>query len=321
MKNKIFLILRISVTLVFLGLLIWFARKDISDIIEVSKSVNPAFFGLAVILNLSAVAVISLRLKKILDVQGVNLKLWQVTYLNFIGYFFNNFLPTSIGGDLVKAYYATKKTAKKLESFSAIFFDRFFGFFSIGLLAFLGIIFLNTHIADPKLLWGATVFSALTLLVFVIFMSKRLAKTIFYGFINMPAFREGSKFHKLYNALNAYKDHKLLVAEIIGISLAAQVIAVLAIYVIIKSLSQEISFLNLFLIVPLVSVASMLPSINGLGVREGALVYFLKEFISKESAYVVSILYLALILIMSMIGGILYLFSGKLYKIKQGEIG
>ena len=314
MKAKISLILRISVSLAFIGLLIWFFRKDIPDILATLKSTNPFFFGAALILNAIVLIVISMRLKKILSVQGLHLKLGEAVYLTFIGNFFNNFLPTSVGGDLVKAYYATKKSTRKLESFSAVFFDRFFGFLSIGLLAFLGILFLNKHIKDAKLLWGSVLFSLVVLLAFVFFLNKRLTKKLFFGLLDLPIFREGSKLRKLYNALNAYKKHKIVIVQLIGISLLAQMIAAVAIYLIIKSLSQEISFLLLFLIIPLVSVASMMPSINGLGVREGAFVYFLKEFISRESAVAVSILYLALILIMSLIGGILYLFSGKLYK-------
>lgn len=314
MKDRILLALRILVSLAFIGLLVWFFRKDLPDIIAVLKNISPFLFGIAVVLNVLVLAVISVRLKKIFSVQGLHLKLGEAIYLTFIGSFFNNFLPTSVGGDLVKAYYATKKSTRKLESFSAVFFDRFFGFLSIGLLAFLGILFLNKHIKDAKLLWGSVIFSVIVLLAFVFFLNKRLTKNLFSRLLGLPIFREGSKLRKLYNALNTYKEHKIIIAQLIGISLLAQLIAVVAIYIIIKSLSQEIPFLTLFLIIPLVSVASMMPSINGLGVREGAFVYFLKEFMSRESAVAVSILYLAIILIMSLIGGILYLFSGKLYK-------
>ncbi|MFH0771961.1 MAG: lysylphosphatidylglycerol synthase transmembrane domain-containing protein [Candidatus Omnitrophota bacterium] len=315
MKGSISFLIRTAISLVFIGILVWFVRKDIPDIVIALKSLNPLFFLIAAILNIFSLAVISLRLKKILSFQGVNIKLREAIYLNFIGNFFNNFLPTSVGGDLVKGYYATKKSSKKLESFSAIFFDRFFGFLSMGLLAFLGVLFLNKHIKDSKLFWGAVVFSAGVLLVFILFMNKNLTKRLFSFALKLPIFKEGSGLRKLYNALNSYKEHKVMMAQLIGISLAAQMIAVLAIYVIIRSLSQEISFLNLFLIIPLVSTASMMPSINGLGVREGAFVYFLKEFISKESAFAASLLYLGLILIISFIGGVLYLFSAKLYKV------
>lgn len=314
MKDRILLALRILVSLAFIGLLVWFFRKDLPDVLAVLKNINPFFFGIAVVLNVLVLAVISVRLKKIFSVQGLHLKLGEAIYLTFIGSFFNNFLPTSVGGDLVKAYYATKKSTRKLESFSAVFFDRFFGFLSIGILAFLGVLFLNKDIKDTNLLWGSALFSAIVLSAFIFFLNKRLTKKLFARLLDLSVFREGSKLRKLYNALNTYKEHKIIIAQLIGISLLAQLIAVVAIYIIIKSLSQEIPFLTLFLIIPLVSVASMMPSINGLGVREGAFVYFLTEFISRESAVAVSILYLAIILIMSFIGGILYLFSGKLYK-------
>lgn len=320
MKKVVSAGIRVSISLVFIGFLLWFVRKDIPDILSVIKTTNSPAFILAVLLNILALVVISLRLKKILKVQGLSLKLRETVYLTFIGNFFNNFLPTSVGGDLVKAYYATKKSSKKLESFSAVFFDRFFGFLSIGLLAFLGILFLNKHIKDAKLLWGAVIFSITVLAVFVFFMNKELTRRLFSRLLDMPLFRYGSKARKLYNALNAYKEHKMVIVQLISISLSAQMVAVAAIYILIKSLSQDISFFNLFLIIPLISVASMLPSINGLGVREGAFVYFLKEFISKESAVAVSVLYLAIILIMSLIGGGLYLFSGKLYRHSFKEI-
>jgi len=315
MKNKFFILLRMTISLVFIGLLVWIFRKDIPDIAGALKGVDPIYFFMAFLFSVTSLVVVSQRLRMILKVQELRISLVESVYLNFIGNFFNNFLPTAIGGDLVKAYYATKKSERKLESFSAIFFDRFFGFLSIGLLAFLGIIFMHGRIRDPKLFWGCLIFSVVVLIAFILFLNKDATKTIFSRVLHLPAFQNGSRSRKLYNALNAYKEHKIVVVKVILISLLAQVISVVALYCIVRSISQDISFFNLLLVTPLVSVASMLPSINGLGVREGAFVIFLSEFISKESAAAVSILFLAMVLIMSFIGGVLYLFSGKLYRI------
>lgn len=315
MKNKFFILLRMAISLAFIGLLVWVFRKDIPDIASALKSVNPAYFLLALFFNIISLVVVSQRLRIILSIQGLRLTLGESVYLNFIGVFFNNFLPTSIGGDIVKAYYAAKKSSRKLESFSAVFFDRFFGFLSIGLLAFFGIIFMNGRIKDPKLFWGCLIFSVVVLTAFILFFNKGVTKTIFSKILEFPIFQKGSKSRKLYNALNAYKNHKLVVVKVVAISLLAQVTAVISLYYIVRSISQEISFFNLLLVTPLVSVASMMPSINGLGVREGAFVVFLSEFISKKGAAAVSILFLAMVLIMGFIGGVLYLFSGKLYRV------
>ncbi|MFA5336136.1 MAG: lysylphosphatidylglycerol synthase transmembrane domain-containing protein [Candidatus Omnitrophota bacterium] len=317
MNKYLSVLLRVTISLIFMGILVWMFWGDRSRIWDILEDVNFCDFFTAVFMNILALVIVSYRLKIILAVQGLKLTIVESSYLTFIGMFFNNFLPTSIGGDLVKAYYATKKSEKKLESFSAVFFDRFFGFLSIGLLAFLGLLFMNGRIRDPKLMWGCAIFAGAVFIIFTLFLNKNLAKGLFSGVLNMSAFRKGSKLRKLYNALNAYKEHPVVVVKVVGISLMAQVVSVVSLYFIIKSLSQEISFLNLFLIMPLVSVASMIPSINGLGVRESAFVMFLSEFISKGSSAAVSILFLATVLLTSLIGGIVYLFSGKLYKIPK----
>lgn len=315
MKNKLSIFLRAAVSLTLVGVLVWVFRKDIPGISAVLKSVNLYYFLAAVLFNIAALVVVSERLRIIFGVQRLKLSLGESVYLTFIGIFFNNFLPTSIGGDLVKAYYATKKSERKLESFSAVFFDRFFGFLSIGLLAFLGVLLMNGRIKDPQIFWGCLIFSGVVLVAFVLFLNKTIAKAIFSRLLHLRAFQKDSKLHKLYNALNAYKGHKLVVMKVILISLLAQVLSVVLLYCIVRGISQDISFLDLLLVMPLVAVASMIPSINGLGVREGAFVIFLGEFISKESAVAVSILFLGVVLIMSFIGGVLYLFSGKLYRV------
>jgi uncharacterized membrane protein YbhN (UPF0104 family) len=56
--------------------------------------------------------------------------------------------------------------------------------------------------------------------------------------------------------------------------------------------------------VPLVWAVSMLPSLNGLGVREGAFVYFFKGYIGPEKAFAVSLLWLGMIMMNSLIGGV-----------------
>ena len=317
MNSKLSVFLRVAVSLTFIGLLLWVFRKDIPDILCTLKGIRYPEFLLAVSFNLLAIIIVSYRLKVMLKVQGLRLTVMESAYLTFVGNFFNNFLPTSIGGDIVKAYYATKKSERKLESFSAVFFDRFFGFLSIGLLALLGLVFMYGRIKDPKLVWGCSIFAGSVIIIFAVFLSKGLAKLLFSGLLSLPAFQKGSKLHKLYSAFSAYKEQPMKVAKVVGLSLIAQMIAVVSLYFLIKCLSQEVSLLNLFLIMPLVSVASMMPSINGLGVREGAFVIFLSEFISKEGSVAVSILFLALVILAGLIGGVLYLFSSRLYKIPK----
>jgi len=83
---------------------------------------------LGLILSVVMIAMTTLRLKWVMSVQSIKLPLADLTCINFVGCFFNNFLPTSIGGDMVKGYYIAKRTNRKMESLSAILMDRLFGF-------------------------------------------------------------------------------------------------------------------------------------------------------------------------------------------------
>ena len=96
-----------------------------------------------------------------------------------------------------------------------------------------------------------------------------------------------------------------------------QVGAIVSIYFFVLFLGGNVHLIKLFLIVPLVWAISMLPSLNGLGVREGAFVYFLKGDIGADAAFAVSILWLGVIIIYSIIGGILNLLCPIPIEVKE----
>jgi len=70
---------------------------------------------------------------------------------------------------------------------------------------------------------------------------------------------------------------------------------------------------------PIISAMSLIPSINGLGIREGATVLLFAPLIGKENAFAISILLLAALFIVSIIGGIVYLASPQ-FKMNLKEV-
>jgi hypothetical protein len=70
---------------------------------------------------------------------------------------------------------------------------------------------------------------------------------------------------------------------------------------------------------PIISAVSLLPSINGLGVREGSTVLFFGPIIGKENAFVVSILWFLVLFVTSIAGGLIYALSPQ-FKIKWGDV-
>jgi uncharacterized protein (TIRG00374 family) len=85
------------------------------------------FLGVVVILFFSQLIFV-LRWWVLLRVQGININLWAAFKLHLLGLFYNNFLPTSVGGDVLRAWYVTKHTDKRLEAVLSVFVDRAIGF-------------------------------------------------------------------------------------------------------------------------------------------------------------------------------------------------
>jgi hypothetical protein len=93
------------------------------------------------------------------------------------------------------------------------------------------------------------------------------------------------------------------------------------------SIGSNLRPLDILLRMPLVSIMSMLPSVNGLGLREGATVIFFGSMIGKGHAFAVSILWLLVLSVTSILGGLIYAISPQFHvklktlKIKESEIG
>ena len=135
-RNKgIFIIVKILISLGVLSLL--FKNTDTELFLETITSIDPSFFILAILVFIASQIISTIRWSLLLKYGGIKLPYWRLLSLYFIGMFFNNFLPTAVGGDAVKAYYLYKTSGKGGASIASIFVDRYIGFASLVLLSFI----------------------------------------------------------------------------------------------------------------------------------------------------------------------------------------
>lgn len=306
-KNKVSLFLRFAISFGLLSLLFWIMRSDIGSVIGILKNSNKIYFTLALLICLLTSLGASFRLRILMSGQKISLSLKDAFYLTFIGYFFNNFFPTAIGGDIAKAYYASRKTNNKAASYAAVLADRLVGLLSCLSIAIIGIIFVGRNFGNNRIIWAVVMMFVSSVALFLFVLNRKIAPGLTAvrkkGVLN----KIKEKFLKLYTAINFYKHDRPLLVKSYLLAVFMQAGTVVSIYFFILCIGGGIHLLKLFLIIPLVWAVSMLPSLNGLGVREGAFVYFLKGDIGAESAFSISILWLGMIIIYSVIGGILHL--------------
>ncbi len=301
-------------------MLLFMARNELGKIYNLIVNLNKAFFTVSFILFLIISFLVSFRFKLLLKVQNIFLSLKESAKLTFIGYFFNNFLPSSLGGDLARGYYAFKSTNKKLSSFTTIFVDRLVGVTAMVFLMGIAFIFIQDARENKVALSLAIIVISLVLFALLFLLNRSLAKKLSFMLRFFIPFKLNEKLRPIYNSINKYKDSKKLLLEALVISFLVQLLVVLIFFVLSKSINMKLplGFKDLFWVVPLSSIVSMLPSINGIGVREGAFVYFLRRIVNPEIAISISLLFLGLTIFVSLIGGVVYIFmktnKGKEYK-------
>ncbi len=310
--------LRFIVSILAVCLVIYSMRGKMMDSLSILRDETQwIWFGAALAAYLAALGVIAVRMQWVFKVQDVRLNFRECYYLGFVGMFYNLFLPSAVGGDIARAYYAYKHSGKKIESATSVLLDRLMGFVAIIIIAFIGLIISR---ADSQSAYvDYCVYGALGVLLFCIaFFSSRRFASLFKGLsVLIPGHKWKDRVTEVYDAIYGYRHHQKPVLGAIVLSFIGQSIFISAYFFISQSLGGGIPFWKFFILIPVVTIVSMAPSIGGLGVREASTLYLFSRYLSPERALAYTLLVDMLIYSFSVSSGIIYAFRGGL---KQKEI-
>lgn len=306
MKKFLWLFFRVVVSGTLITYLLY--KVDIRSIFSSLNSVNLFWLALAFSLIFVGNLISGYRWQLLLTTQDIHVPLKTLISSLLVGRFFNNFLPSTIGGDIMRVYDTSKYSKNTAVSMTVILIERLTGFLALLLIAAFALVFGFHTIGDTFLLWVLIGFFSLILLLFLGLFNATLSGQIRKIFDFRALSRIKGKIDKVYQALNLYKSKRkdLLVTFLLG--LALQVAAVAHYYLIGLALGLNVSMLYFFIIIPLILLILLLPvSINGIGVRENAYVlFFAKIGVEGSISIALSWLAFAMILIIGIIGGVIY---------------
>jgi uncharacterized membrane protein YbhN (UPF0104 family) len=140
------LIVRIAVAA---GAILWVLRgQDWRELAGVFQNLSPWYFGLSLVMYAAAQVIISVRWWMLLRAQSIFIGVLAAVRLFFLGLFYNNLMLGAVGGDLLKAWYVTKHTNRRLEGALSVIVDRSVGLAGTLLIAVLTYLtFVRGHIA------------------------------------------------------------------------------------------------------------------------------------------------------------------------------
>ncbi len=309
MKKVLINLVRFLISFGVMGGLVYLIGLD--RIIQNLRGVDTGLLGVAILIFLAIVALMAVRWNILLRSQRHSPGYFKLLIFYFIGYFFNNFLPTAIGGDVSRAYYAAKSNGNTPASIGSVLFERILGVISTLTLATLSMFWfisgLNPYLCTITVLMllggGLAIFTLLNPALFNL-ISSQLAK--------ITVLQLGERINKVLGAIHLYRFTKHTVLYGYLVSLSTQLLLVLMNFALARSLGLlEVTIPQLLLVLPVSFVLGMLPSINGIGVRESGYVLFLARIFQSttaDQAIALSLLNTTVPILISLIGGVLLVF-------------
>lgn len=265
-----------------------------------------AFLAYGVVLLLG-----SLRWKVLLEAHRIRLPFPRILQLFFIGLFFNNFLPSLTGGDIIRAYYVSQETSRRAEAVMTIIVDRGMGWLTLFLLgAGAGLLNLKQAEIRGPVLTVLLIFAISLILIFSAFQRKILEKVSPTGRESLKPSRLRKLIGKLHRAFYFYKSCPGVLAQAFFLSLFLQTLIIVINYYIALGLGvRNIGISYFFLFIPIIAAISSIPiSLAGWGVGEMAYKeYFSYVGLAGGISVSISLTMRLMLLVWSLIGLPLYL--------------
>ena len=302
------IIIRIVITALLFFLI--FRSVELGSVLDVIREIDLVFLLPALLLQVGSTLVAAYRWFLIMHLLDFGQSLFYYIGSYFKGTFFNQALPTSIGGDAMRILDAGKLGSGHKEAFYGVFIDRIVGLSGLLILNLIAII-LSPDLLPRGIQWMIALIALSGISgVVVLLLLQQLNWLTRYRITRM--------FHHISRRMNRVY-HSIASAGVqTGLSLAIHLLAMGCIYLIGRSVGLDLPFLTYLVLVPPALLLTIIPvSLAGWGVRESAMIgLFLLISADKTVVLSMSLLYGVLLIIVSLPGLYFYI-TGHTHKLQE----
>lgn len=306
-KKAVSILLRVGVSVALLVFL--FRMVDKKNLFEIITHSNKPLLAAAFFTMLSTYVLCIFRWDMLLKAAEIHLPLSRVIISTAGGFFFNLFLPSTIGGDLVRSIDLAVHTKKTHEVVATVLLDRLSGFIGLVIVALLAVLFGWDFVRDnPAALLSVAIIAAILVVVLLVLFNSLLYSKINKLLHSPQAGRIREFIKDLHQEMHIFRHHKAIVVSNIMISVLVQVIGPVTFYIIALSLGIKINIFYFFVFIPIIGAITLLPiSLGGLGLRDATTIFFFaKAGVGKDLAFAMSLVSFFFIVILGAMGGIIY---------------
>ena len=319
MKKPLTAALKITISVALYAYIFW--KIDVGHLWEILREAKIAYLVAAVGVYLVIQALSAYRWYILMKPLEIKVSYGDLLSYYFLGMYFNFFLPTAIGGDVVRVYYLQKHTRSVGIATATVFLDR-----DLGMAALLSLALIVASIAGTRLpihvggmneLPLAPVFGIVTAAFILANLALFYRPTYdvihrLFKLLRMKA--ADDKVERLFNSVNAYRGKWSLMALGMTLSVIVQfgcvVVNLFAAWAI--GIHTQNGWIDYLVFIPTIGLVSMVPlSVNGMGWREVSYIALFQSVgISEHAAAALAFLWLGVLVASSLPGGIIYIMKG-----------
>lgn len=306
-SDRLFVVFRAGASIALLGFVL--SRTDLRLVLKTLGALDGRYLAATFAFIVLAVLVNVYEWSLVVTARIGPVGFGRLLRYYLIGLFFNSLLPTAIGGDVARGYEMARETDDGPGSAGSILADRLVSGLTLGLAALLGLLLVPR---SPALVGGVALFAAACVALVVAAAHPRMLPAAVRG-MNRKETAARVWAARAAESVQASLTDLGLVTRVGSLALLSQVLIALVTVFIFKSLGARLDVGHALVCVPIISALTMLPvSISGIGVREGAYVYFFTQIgISAPQAVAASLLFFLAVALASLPGAPLFVMKKR----------
>ncbi|WP_419947258.1 lysylphosphatidylglycerol synthase transmembrane domain-containing protein [Candidatus Poriferisodalis sp.] len=301
MPHGLVTVLRVGVSAGLLALLLIISRDELSALDLDSKRAAAGWLVTASLAIAAAFVTASARWWQVAATLDVKVSCRSMLSIYLAAQFVGNFLPTTIGGDVLRVNRLGRLCGSEANAFATVIIERLTGWVVLPVLT------LAALLSRPSLLThsggqiaGGLALGTLAVLAFVVWVAEHPR--------GLGRLAGGNRIRDalgaVHTGLSMFRRHPRAAARLLGVGFAYQVLLVAATALIGAAIGINPGMRAWLAFAPMVLIVQLMPfTIGGLGVREGAFVLFLDAHgVNEGEAVLLGLLLYALTLLVSLTG-------------------
>lgn len=308
-----------------------FRLVQANDLVSMLRQWDPLYFVLALVMSPVMIFVSCLKWKALLDLQGTPVGVWRLFRIYFIGYYFSNILPSNVGGDVVRSYYAGRQIGSQSLAAVSVFMERVTGLVLLLVLVILLPLFRAGLYRRPAIWVPALGAGAgLVLLLWLVRFTRPLTAVfgLLHGLFARLRGRSGGgavaraltraerlcenlkgkadRFHdKLQGVAGILQRNPLALLRVVGLTVFFYALTWVNVYLAFRAFRVEPSLLTVAVVLPTAMSVAMVPiTLGSLGIAESSYVFYFGLLGIDPAATLVMGLFLRLKMILSGLVGL-----------------